>query len=153
MRIGETQMTRNYCKYLVLFFIVAPALLLILSASANAQISVVVSASSKNAPNNDDLKAIFLAIKAQWPDGGKVQLLDQPESPLAETFYSKLVGKSINQVRKDWTKLILSGQIAAPTKCAGDDAVKKALAANPNAIGFIASSALDGSVKEVLRVQ
>jgi hypothetical protein len=146
-------MTRNSRKHWILFFVLAPLVLLVLAPAAQAQVSVVVAKSSANAPSGDDIKAIFLAIKAQWPGGGKVVLLDQPESTLADSFYTKLLGKSVNQVRKDWTKLILSGQIAAPTKCSNDDSVKKQLAGNPNAIGFIATSALDDSVKEVLRVQ
>jgi ABC-type phosphate transport system substrate-binding protein len=146
-------MTRNSQKHWILFFVLAPLVLLVLAPAAQAQVSVVVAKSSANAPSGDDIKAIFLAIKAQWPGGGKVVLLDQPESTLADSFYTKLLGKSVNQVRKDWTKLILSGQIAAPTKCSNDDSVKKQLAGNPNAIGFIATSALDDSVKEVLRVQ
>ena len=124
-----------------------------LCAVSQAQISVVVAKSAAHAPSMDDIKAYFSAVKFTWSDGAKVEVVDQPESALAESFYSKLVGKSLSQIRKDWTKLILSGQAAAPTKCAGDDEVKKAVAGSPNAIGFIATSALDGTVKEVGKIE
>ena len=124
-----------------------------LCAVSQAQISVVIAKSATHAPSMDDIKAYFSAIKFTWSDGAKVEVVDQPETALAESFYTKLVGKSMSQIRKDWTKLILSGQAAAPTKCAGDDEVKKAVAGNPNAIGFIATSALDGTVKEIGKLE
>lgn len=126
---------------------------LLVCANAQAQISVVVSKSSAHNPSEGDVKSYFSAVKFNWPDGSKVQVVDQPDSPVAATFYSKFLGKSVAAVRREWTKLILSGQASAPVKCANDDAVKRALSDNPNAIGFISSSALDGTVKEIIKIQ
>lgn len=126
--------------------------LLILAGACQAQISIVVSKASPRQLTVADARAIFAAVKTTWPDGSKVELIDQPDSPLAEAFYSQLVGKTVAQVRKEWTKLILSGQASAPAACPGDDEVKKLVAASRNAIGYIASSSLDDSVREIGRV-
>lgn len=126
--------------------------LLILAGECQAQISIVVSKSSPRKLTVEDARAIFAAVKTTWPDGSKVELVDQPDSPLAEAFYSRLVGKTVAQIRKEWTKLILSGQAAAPVACPGDDEVKKHVAASPNAIGYIATSSLDASVREIGQV-
>ena len=132
----------------------AVGLALALSAAvAQSQISIVVSQSSSQKATRDELKEIFAGARLNWADGGKVQVVDQPESDLGKKFYAGFVGKSILQVRTQWTKLVLSGQASAPTKCTDDDAVKKAVASNPNAVGFISTKALDGTVKEIGNVE
>ena len=125
----------------------------LLAASADAQISVVVASSSSQKATKDELKEIFAGAKLTWSNGNKVQVADQPETEAGKKFYDDFVGKSVVQVRTQWTKLVLSGQASAPTKCADNDAVKKAVAGNPNAVGFISTSALDGTVKEISRVE
>ena len=121
--------------------------------SAQAQTSVVVSKTSPNTASESDVKAFFAGSKFQWPNGSKIQIVDQPNTQLADDFYSNFVGRSVNQIRKTWTKLLLSGQAEAPIKCADDEEVKKAVASNPNSIGFISSSSLDGTVKEIVKIE
>ena len=123
-----------------------------MAASAEAQISVVVSKSSTQNASKDEVKEIFSGAKLTWSNGNKIQVVDQPENEVGKKFYDGFVGKSVVQVRTQWTKLVLSGQAGAPTKCADNDAVKKAVAGNPNAVGFVSTSALDGTVKEIARV-
>ncbi|WP_338847305.1 hypothetical protein V8J88_01135 [Massilia sp. W12] len=78
--------------------------------------------------------------------------LDQVESPLRAEFYKKVTNKEPGQVRAIWAKLVFTGKGRMPRELAGNDDVKKAVAADPNAIGYIEKSALDGSVKAVLSV-
>lgn len=120
---------------------------------AGAQISVVISSSSSQSASKEELKEVFAGAKLTWSNGSKIQVVDQPETDMGKKFYEGFVGKSVNQVRTQWTKLVLSGQAGAPAKCADDAAVKKAVADNPNAVGYISSSALDGTVKEIQRIQ
>jgi ABC-type phosphate transport system substrate-binding protein len=53
-------------------------------------------------------------------------------------------------VKTTWAKLSFSGKGTPPKVLDGDDAVKKFLAANPNAIGYVEKSKVDASVKAVL---
>ena len=117
-----------------------------------AQISVVVAESSRQTAGASEIKQIFTGAKLVWAGGEKVLVADQPESAISKAFYEKFVGKSVSQVRTEWMKLVLSGQATAPKKCAGDAAVKEFLSDNPNAVGYISSSALDERVKEIHRV-
>ncbi|MFQ5570363.1 MAG: phosphate ABC transporter substrate-binding protein [Rhodothermales bacterium] len=121
--------------------------------SAQAQISVVVAISSSHAANQAQVKDFFSGARLTWTDGSKVQVVDQPDTELSETFYKTVVGRSPAQVRVQWTKLVLSGQAKAPVKGKSDAEVKAAVSGNPNAIGFIATSALDDSVKELVRIE
>ncbi len=116
----------------------------------HAQIAVVVS--SKNdtgALTKEQASDIFLGVAAT-----KLTPLDQAEgSALRNDFYQKLTGKSQAQLKAYWSKLIFTGK-GKPPKDVGDNAgIKRAIADNPNAIGYIDRSALDGSVKEVFTVR
>jgi ABC-type phosphate transport system substrate-binding protein len=127
--------------------------LFVIAGSARAQVSVVVGKASKHTAGEAELKSYFSAVKFDWADKAKVQIVDQPESDLAKVFYETFVGSSVTQVRKEWMKLILSGQAVAPLKCANDAEVKKAVAADPNAVGFIATASLDGTVREIAKLK
>ena len=128
------------------------ALVVLLASMVDAQISIVVAKSSTQTASASELKLMFTGSKFNWPGGTKVVVVDQSESTVGRAFYEKFVGKSVSQVRSEWNKLVLSGQAIGPRKCASDEAVKKSVAENPNAVGFVATSALDESVKEIYRV-
>ena len=129
------------------------ALILAVAASAPAQISVIVAKSAEAKATKTEVKGIFTGAKLKWPNGNKIQVVDQPDTELGKKFYDKVIGKSANQVRTQWAKLLLSGQAAAPLKQPSDKTVKKIVAGSSNAIGYIATSALDDSVREILRIE
>ncbi len=128
------------------------ALAIMSSVPARAQLSVVVSNSSSHTADSNVLKQIFAGVKLKWPGGERIGVVTQSDNATEKAFYENFVGKSLSQTRNDWSRLVLTGQASAPKRCSGDDAVKKAVAENADAIGFIATSSLDGSVKEIYRV-
>jgi len=124
--------------------------------SAVAQISIVAAKSAKldsNSVNKAEVKAIYTGNRLKWADGSKIHVVDQAETEVGKKFYANVIGKSVNEARKQWTKLLLSGQASAPLKCLSDKAVKKVVASNPKAIGYISTRALDETVKEILRIE
>lgn len=145
-------MKKRIAKRRLMMCLLALACGMVVCANAQAQISVIIAKSAIHKPSEEDVKSYFSAVKFNWDDGKKVQIVDQPETEVGQAFYSKFLGKTVAIVRKEWTKLMLSGQAMAPQKCANDDAVKKAVNANPNAIGIISSSALDDTVKEIIKI-
>jgi len=120
--------------------------------SLEAQVSVIVSAASPKAASETQVAEIFAGASTTWPDGARVQIIENADAVLTQRFFAKVVKKPTSIVRSQWTKLALSGQGSAPKK--GKDAaeVKSLVAGTPGAIGYIPSDALDGSVKEILRV-
>lgn len=147
-------MNRTFFSLKIFLGLVGLCMVLHLAASpAVAQYSVIVSKSSTQKAGKDEARDMFTGVKLTWADGAKVVVIDQAESATGKGFYEKFIGKSTNQVRMQWTKLMLSGQAAAPKKCADDAAAKKAVAESPNAIGYVASSALDDTVKEIARIE
>jgi ABC-type phosphate transport system substrate-binding protein len=117
-----------------------------------AQISIVVSATSSHGATESQVADIFVGAQTAWSDGTKILVVDQQDTDVGKNFYSEFIRQSLGQVRTQWTRLVLSGQVMAPKKVANGDAVKRALAENPGSIGYIATSTLDDSVKELVRI-
>ena len=85
--------------------------------------------------------------------GGLSQALDLPEANAArDQFYAKGAGKSASQVKATWARLTFSGKATPPKELGSAADVKKFVAANPDAIGYIEKSAVDGTVKAILTI-
>ncbi len=80
--------------------------------------------------------------------------IDQAESSAIRTeFYRKIAGKDAFQVKATWSKLVFTGKGAMPKEVASSAEVKRAVAADATAIGYIEKSAVDDSVKVILSIQ
>ena len=120
--------------------------------SSFAQVAVVVGAKSPAAALTAEQAAgLFLGKSDQLPGVGTALLLDLPESSgVRETFYTKVAGKTSAQVKAAWSRLVFSGKATPPKELGSAAEVKKMVAANPNAVGYIEKSAVDSSVKVLL---
>ena len=129
----------------------AAAALCIGSAGAFAQVAVVVNPKSALATMTaDQVSSIFLGKSNTLPSGGTAAPTDLPESAATrDLFYTKVTGKSAAQVKAAWSRLVFSGKATPPKELASSAEVKKFVASNPDAIGYIEKSAVDGSVKVV----
>lgn len=113
---------------------------------AGAADLVVIANPAAGAPlTKDQVADIFL---------GKSHVLapvDQAEGTAVHAdFYRKATGRDVAQVKATWARLVFSGKAQAPRQLADSAAVKKAVAADPKAVGYIEKSAVDASVKVVL---
>jgi hypothetical protein len=80
--------------------------------------------------------------------------LDLPDaSPLRAEFYKRATGRDLAQVKSVWSRVVFTGKGQPPKELPDAAAVKKAVAADPKAIGYIEKSAVDGSVKTLLTVE
>ena len=131
--------------------LVAAAALCIGSAGAFAQVAVVVNPKSPLATMTaDQVSGIFLGKSNTLPSGGTAAPTDLPESAATrDLFYTKVTGKSAAQVKAAWSRLVFSGKATPPKELASSADVKKFVASNPDAIGYIEKSAVDSSVKVV----
>lgn len=134
--------------------ILAALIPLSLAVPVAAQVAVVTSAKSGiPALTQDQVAGLFTGRNDKLPDGANVVLIDQDDAaPVREQFYAKATGKSLAQVKSAWSRLVFSGKAMPPKVVKGNDEVKKQLAAQPQAIGYIDKSAVDGSVKVLLSV-
>jgi ABC-type phosphate transport system substrate-binding protein len=114
---------------------------------AYADVVVVVSAkSSTTTMTADEISQIYLGkSKAMKP-------VETSGSPIRSQFYNKVAGKDEAQVKAIWSKLVFTGKATAPKELPSSAEVVKAVAADPNAIGYIDKSAVDSTVKVVYTV-
>jgi len=111
-------------------------------------VAVVSSTSAITALSKAQVADIFLGKVNRFPNGALAVPIDQAEgSPAREEFYVLYAGKSSAQVMSYWAKIIFTGRGQPPKAAASSIEVRKLLAANPQAIGYIERSAVDGSVK------
>lgn len=77
--------------------------------------------------------------------------VDQAEgSKIRADFYQKVADKDAAQVKAIWSKLVFTGKATPPKEYKSNAEVKKAVAEDPKAIGYIDKSAVDDSVKVIL---
>lgn len=126
-----------------------------LSSWAAAQTAVIVNPKSPlSALTPEQAAALFLGKSSTLPSGGTVALADLPDSSsVREQFYSKAAGKTGAQVKAAWSRLTFSGKATPPKELPSAADVKKYVASNVDAIGYIEKSAVDASVKVVLVVE
>ncbi|MRV73036.1 hypothetical protein GJ700_15100 [Duganella sp. FT92W] len=80
--------------------------------------------------------------------------IDQAEgSQIRNEFYQKLTDKDAAQVKAIWSKLVFTGKATPPKEYKSNADVKKAVADDPKAIGYIDKSAVDDTVKVILTLQ
>jgi ABC-type phosphate transport system substrate-binding protein len=118
-----------------------------------AEVVVVVSAKcSVSTLSKDQVTDIFLGKTARFPDGAPAVPIDQMEGSSArDEFYTTFASKSSAQVKAHWTKIIFTGRGQPPKSLPNSAEVKKLIAANPRAIGYIERSEVDGTVKVLVQ--
>lgn len=131
---------------------IVAGVLAVASQLAAAQVAVVVGAKSPVGNLTDEqVASVYLGKTNTLPGGGAVALADLPESnPARDHFYTKATGKNGAQIKATWARLTFSGKGVPPKEMPTSADVKKFVAGNPNAIGYIEKSAVDASVKVVL---
>lgn len=120
---------------------------------ASAEVAVIVSASNGNTSlDQDTIARVFLGKSKNFPDGSQAVPVDQNSgSATREAFSSTVLGKSSSQLKAYWSRLIFTGKGTPPKESGDDAAVKDLVAKNPNLIGYVDSSVVDGSVKVVYK--
>lgn len=130
----------------------ALALSLNCSASPADVVAVVSNRSSVTTLSKEQIANIFMGKNTLFPGGQQAQPIDQTEGGATrDEFYLKIAGKSAAQIKANWAKLIFTGRGWPPKAVLNDSEVKKQLAENPNAIGYIQRNMLDDSVKALTR--
>ena len=130
------------------------SLLTLGAVSAHAELVVIVNPKNAAASlTTEQVAALYLGTTTTFPDGGGVALADQPESAGARNdFYQKATGRSAAQVKATWARITFTGKGTPPKELKSDADVKAFVAGDPKAIGYVDSSAVDGSVKVALKL-
>ena len=119
-------------------------------AAAQDVVPVVSAKSPVTTLNAGQVADIFLGKATRFPDGTPATPIDQNEdSPAREKFYTQFTGKSPAQVKAHWTKIIFTGRGQPPRQVTGGAEMRRAVAENPAAIGYIEAKLVDSSVRVI----
>lgn len=125
----------------------------LLTSAAYAEIAVIVNPANANAVEVDEIKRIFLGKQSSFADGSVATPLDQGEgSTVVDEFNQKVLSRSSSQLKAYWSKLIFTGKGKPPEKLGSDADVVKAVASGADKIGYVDASAVDGSVKVLMKL-
>jgi ABC-type phosphate transport system substrate-binding protein len=109
---------------------------------------VVIVNSAATGINKEQVADLYLGRSSGWT------LIDQAaNSPIYVEFYRKATGRDIAQVKAIWSKILFTGRGLPPKQMMDSAAVKKAVAGDPKAIGYIEKSAVDNSIKVALTLE
>ena len=109
---------------------------------AQAEVAVIVNPGAAKAPSQSDVANIFLG-KDKSMKG-----VDQAGwTPAKEAFYAGATSKNESQLKSYWSGLIFTGKGQPLPSVADDAAVVAKVAAEADAIGYVDSAAVNGSVK------
>jgi ABC-type phosphate transport system substrate-binding protein len=126
----------------------ALAVMLAGEASLADVVPVVSSKSAIKSLTLDQVADIFLGRVSHFPNGLLAVPIDLRDgSPERDQFYERIAGKSPAQVRAYWSKIIFTGRGQPPKAVSTDVDMKKLIAENLTAIGYIDASLIDDTVR------
>jgi len=131
---------------------------LILFASAEAWadslvLAVIASPSRSDKLDRTDVARIYLRTRRFWSDGSPIVPLNlEAESPTRVAFTSRVFSLDPEHLAAHWNAQYFNG-IFPPTVLTTAAAVKRYVAADPRAIGYIDLRDIDDTVRVVLRLE
>jgi ABC-type phosphate transport system substrate-binding protein len=80
-----------------------------------------------------------------------VVIVNPAAAPISKEQLADLyLARDSAQIKAIWARILFTGRGVPPKQLPDSEAVKKAVAANPKAVGYIEKSAVDASVKVAL---
>lgn len=130
-------------------------ILAVIASSAHAEVVVIVSAKSTvTSLTAEQTARIFLGKANTFPNHGIAYPIDQVEGSEARNeFYARVVHKNPTQLAAYWARVIFTGNGQPPVALEGNATVRRVVARNRNAIGYIDKRYLNRSVRVVLSIE
>jgi len=132
-------------------------LLLLSSVNVMADAEVAVIANKSLAVDTVPVslaRKLWLGKSHTIPGVGKVTVVDQqPGNGVTKIFYKKVVKKTPNQLKAYWAKVVFTGKGYPPRAFDSNEEVLSWVAATPNGLGYVDSSAVGDSVKVLFTIK
>jgi ABC-type phosphate transport system substrate-binding protein len=115
-------------------------------------IVVIMNRDNSNTVDLAYISKIYSGALKAWPDGSPVFALDlSEENELRGQFSTQVLNRSVANMRAIWSQNIFTGKGFPPKVVSLDTEMKRLVATNRNAVGYIRTSQLDASVKVIER--
>ena len=100
----------------------------------------------------DQLAQIYLKQRGRWPGGDPIVPVNRESTSVVRSqFANAVLAQTPQQLAVYWNRQYFHG-VQPPATLASDEAVKRFVASEPRAIGYIRAQVLDASVRIVLRL-
>lgn len=132
-----------------------PPALSIKASFAQAETPIVIVAGAGSAISElskEQAEQLYLGRASTLRGGTPVSLADLPPGPTRDRFYAKLTGKNPSQVRAHWSRMVFTGRALPPREVADAEQLRSLLAADPDLIGYLPTTAADDRLKILLRL-
>ena len=138
--------------------LLALALLLAVAAPRGApagdtRLVVIVHPDRRIALDPEDVARIYLRRQRFWEDGAPVVPINLPSgSALRERFSRRVLRQSESRLAEYWNRRYFDGVLPPPT-LASTEAVRRYVADDRNAVGYVPETELDGTVRVLFPVE
>lgn len=123
---------------------------LAVSAHADPRLAVIVHPHQLVNLTIVDVRQIYLKKRRYWPDGRPIIPINRDAGSDSRARFSRVVfGPLLDRMPVYWKRLYFQG-VLPPATLASSAAVKRFVAAEPNAIGYLEADDLDDSVRVVI---
>jgi ABC-type phosphate transport system substrate-binding protein len=102
---------------------------------------------------SSEVAKLFLKKTVSWPEGGAVQPVDlREDSDVRREFSKDVLGKDVSTVKGYWQERIFTGRAVPPIEKSSEAEAIAFVAANRDAIGYVAASTTLSADVKPLRV-
>ncbi len=113
---------------------------------------MIVHRSRESRLDVEELARIYLKERRHWAGGETIVPVNHASgSSLRDAFSDVVLARTPQQLERYWNRQYFLG-VLPPATLASDEAVKRFVARERRAIGYIRASALDSSVRVALRL-
>lgn len=138
-----------------LFYSIFVSCLLSIVSSVNyaSEYVVIVHPSNSAAITEKDVSRLFLGKVKRFSDGKEAIPINSLEgSPSRKAFNTKVIGKTADQIKAYWTRLIFTGKGMAPKEVKNDQEMLELVQTNPSMIGYVSRNSVNDSVKVLFNI-
>jgi ABC-type phosphate transport system substrate-binding protein len=123
------------------------------TAGQEGRVAVIVHPERHAELSIEEVTQIYLRRKRFWNDGAPIVPLNLPsQAPLREHFSRIVLNQTEARLADYWNRQYFYG-ILPPATLASTEAIRRYVASDPNAIGYIPVSEVDGSVRVILHLE
>lgn len=118
--------------------------------SQTSDVWVIVHPDNPHPIDRAFVQRLYTGVLRAWPDGSPAFPLDLPEEhAFRAAFSQQWLGRSVANVRTLWTQNVFTGKGLPPRITSMEGEMRRLVATNRNAIGYVAATLADNSVKVV----
>jgi ABC-type phosphate transport system substrate-binding protein len=118
--------------------------------AADTELAIIVNRERRTNLTRDDVASIFLKKRRFWEDGAPIVALNrESDSAARDTFSRVVLGTSSGRLAAYWNEQYFHG-IFPPATLESSAAVKRYVASDRNAIGYVDATEVDDTVHVVL---